>query len=100
SPVTWVHHLVWLLPALYLAWTAARGRTARALVVAAYALLCTSAVWLWVDGGRSLGAVLGGNLYVWIALALLAFLPIGLAADRHTKPLLESERPPDRALVG
>jgi alpha-1,2-mannosyltransferase len=75
SPVTWVHHLVWLLPALYLAWTAARA--ARILVVIAYVLLCTSAVWLWADDGRSLVGVLGSNLYVWIALALLAFLPVG-----------------------
>jgi len=73
SPVTWVHHLVWLLPALYLAWRSGR---ARPVVVAAYVLLCTSAVWLWSDGGRSLVAAIGSNLYVWIALGLLAFLPI------------------------
>jgi len=79
SPVTWVHHLVWLLPALYLATSAAlatRRRPAVFLVGAAYVLLCTSAVWLWPFGGWSFGSVVGGNLYVWIALGLLLFLPI------------------------
>ncbi|MEV4533015.1 glycosyltransferase 87 family protein [Asanoa sp. NPDC049518] len=80
SPVTWVHHLVWLLPALYLSWQRTRRHgPGRVLVLAAYVLLCTSAVWLWSEGGRSLPAVVGGNLYVWIALGLLAFLPISVA---------------------
>ncbi|SNT65941.1 alpha-1,2-mannosyltransferase [Asanoa hainanensis] len=93
SPVTWVHHLVWLLPALYLAWRSGR---ARILVIAAYVLLCTSAVWLWSDGGRSLAAVLGSNLYVWIALALLAFLPI---TPHNPAPLLEQHQPQEKDLV-
>ncbi|GAA1891252.1 glycosyltransferase 87 family protein [Asanoa iriomotensis] len=96
SPVTWVHHLVWLLPALYLAWRTGR---ARLWVIAAYVLLCTSAVWLWADGGPSLAAVLGSNLYVWIALALLALLPISAPEPAEpTQPLAPSQ-PPTADLV-
>ncbi|MEV0716192.1 glycosyltransferase 87 family protein [Asanoa sp. NPDC050611] len=90
SPVTWVHHLVWLLPALCLAWRSGR---ARALVIAAYVLLCTSAVWLWADGGPSLAAVLGSNLYVWVALGLLAFLPIQPSVTETTDQPTNQDHP-------
>ncbi|GIF71469.1 glycosyltransferase 87 family protein [Asanoa siamensis] len=100
SPVTWVHHLVWLLPALYLAWRTGRARW---LVVASYVLLCTSAVWLWSDGGPSLGAVLGANLYVWIALGLLALLPITPAPVDPRSPAREGrvgDLPPQEGGAG
>ncbi len=43
SPITWVHHLVWLIPALALL---ARRRWPVALVaVVAYAVLCSRVVW-------------------------------------------------------
>ncbi len=96
SPVTWVHHLVWLLPALYLAWRSGR---ARPLVGTAYVLLCTSAVWLWSNGGPSPAAVLGSNLYVWIALALLAFLPISTTRPDQTAQPVEQHRPRTADLV-
>ncbi|MFJ8199403.1 glycosyltransferase 87 family protein [Streptomyces sp. NPDC096152] len=73
SPVTWVHHLVWLLPALAVLLHAGRVRTAAAL----YAVLCSSVVWLWVDDASGPDGFLGGNTYTWIALGLLLGLPAG-----------------------
>ncbi|WP_406058926.1 glycosyltransferase 87 family protein [Micromonospora sp. NBC_00860] len=83
SPVTWVHHLVWLLPALILlvdnAMAAPAGRRRQVLLVAAtigYALLISRAVWLWEKDFTGVDGFLGSNAYVWVSLALLAFLPI------------------------
>lgn len=75
SPITWVHHLVWLLPCFAVLVRAGRPRTAGA----AYAVLCTSVVWLWFDGASGLGGFLGSNLYTWITLGLLLGLPTGQA---------------------
>ncbi|SBT53394.1 glycosyltransferase family 87 protein [Micromonospora auratinigra] len=84
SPVTWVHHLVWLLPALTLlvdnAMAApARSARRRLLLAAAllgYALLCSRIVWAWEKDFTGVGGFLGSNTYVWISLALLLGLPI------------------------
>lgn len=43
SPITWVHHLVWLLPSFAVLVRAGHPRVAGAL----YAVPCTSVVWLW-----------------------------------------------------
>ncbi|MFD7898074.1 glycosyltransferase 87 family protein [Streptomyces sp. NPDC059743] len=77
SPVTWVHHLVWVIPALVvLTDTALRGerRERRALLAVCavlYVILCSSVVWLWRWNSTGLGAFLGANAYVWITLGLL-----------------------------
>ncbi|WP_405725934.1 glycosyltransferase 87 family protein [Streptomyces sp. NBC_01537] len=60
SPVTWVHHLVWLLPALVLARSAV-----------AYVVLCSSVVWLWRFDASGVTGFLGSNTYVWLSLWLL-----------------------------
>ncbi|MEU2061203.1 glycosyltransferase 87 family protein [Streptomyces sp. NPDC013455] len=73
SPVTWVHHLVWLLPSFAVLLRAGRPRTAAAV----YAVPCTSVVWLWSDDASGLDGFLGGNAYAWIALGLLLGLPAG-----------------------
>ncbi|MFF0777272.1 glycosyltransferase family 87 protein [Streptomyces sp. NPDC003720] len=73
SPVTWVHHLVWLLPSLVVLARAGRPRLAAAL----YAVLCTSVVWLWVGDASGLGGFLGSNAYTWVTLGLLLGLPAG-----------------------
>lgn len=71
SPVTWVHHLVWLLPALAL--LVRSGRPARTAVV--HVLLCSSIVWIWrFDAAGPLG-FLGSNAYVWVTVWLLIALP-------------------------
>ena len=56
-----------------------RGRRRRVLLVAAavgYALLCSRIVWVWEKDFTGVDGFLGSNAYVWISLALLAFLPI------------------------
>lgn len=81
SPVTWVHHLVWLLPAFAVLAGAGRARVAAGL----YAVLCTSVVWLWTDDASGVEGFLGANAYAWIGLGLLLWLPAGQprAAERR-----------------
>ncbi|SCG36188.1 glycosyltransferase family 87 protein [Micromonospora inositola] len=84
SPVTWVHHLVWLIPGLILlvdnAMAApARGRRRRVLLAAAiigYGFLISRIVWAWEKDFTGVDGFLGSNTYVWISLALLLGLPI------------------------
>ncbi|MGW6544168.1 glycosyltransferase 87 family protein [Streptomyces massasporeus] len=73
SPITWVHHLVWLLPSFAVLVRAGHLRLAGAL----YAVLCTSVVWLWFDDASGVDGFLGGNTYTWITLGLLLWLPVG-----------------------
>ncbi|MFE3328031.1 glycosyltransferase 87 family protein [Streptomyces sp. NPDC059176] len=88
SPVTWVHHLVWLIPALAVVADAGllaapggeRRRTLLVWALASYAVLCSSMVWLWRWNNGGAPGVLGSNAYVWISLALLALLPLGRGA--------------------
>ncbi|MEV3971499.1 glycosyltransferase 87 family protein [Streptomyces sp. NPDC050698] len=81
SPITWVHHLVWLLPSFAVLIRAGRPRVAGAL----YAVLCTSVVWLWFDDASGLDGFLGGNAYAWITLGLLMWLPVG-----QSRPVLRT----------
>jgi len=82
SPVTWVHHLVWLLPALLLLVDrgfAARGWRRPALLLLAaglYVLLCSRMVWYY-GPGTDWETFLGGNAYVLASVALLVLLPAG-----------------------
>ncbi|WP_306503638.1 glycosyltransferase 87 family protein [Streptomyces sp. YU58] len=87
SPITWVHHLVWLLPSFAVLVRAGRPRVAAAL----YAVLCTSVVWLWFDDASGVDGFLGSNAYTWITLGLLVWLPVGqLPADRRALGLSSS----------
>ncbi|MGP3926833.1 glycosyltransferase family 87 protein [Streptomyces sp. 8N616] len=88
SPITWVHHLVWLIPSLAVLADTALRRGHRGLLAATgtlYVVLCSSVVWLWRWNSTGFGAFLGANTYVWITLGLLLALP---------------PREPDRAAVG
>ncbi|MDZ5442653.1 glycosyltransferase family 87 protein [Micromonospora sp. 4G57] len=84
SPVTWVHHLVWLIPGLILLVDNAmaapgRGRRRRVLLAAAiigYGFLISRIVWAWEKDFTGVDGFLGSNTYVWISLALLLGLPI------------------------
>ncbi|MFU8871275.1 glycosyltransferase family 87 protein [Micromonospora sp. SL4-19] len=84
SPVTWVHHLVWLLPALILLVdngmaANARSRRRRVHLAAAtigYAFLISRIVWAFDENFGGVTGFLGSNMYVWISLALLLGLPI------------------------
>ncbi|MEU9733929.1 glycosyltransferase 87 family protein [Streptomyces sp. NPDC048002] len=82
SPITWVHHLVWLLPAFAVLARAGRPRVAGAL----YAVMCTSVVWLWFDDSSGVDGFLGSNLYVWITLGLLLWLPVGQPPSARRLP--------------
>ncbi|GGX32560.1 glycosyltransferase 87 family protein [Streptomyces lomondensis] len=73
SPITWVHHLVWLLPSFAVLVRTGHLRIAGAL----YAVLCTSVVWLWFDDASGVDGFLGSNTYAWITLGLLLWLPAG-----------------------
>jgi alpha-1,2-mannosyltransferase len=79
SPVTWVHHLVWLLPALFLLLADALDRRDRRRLIwlgAVYVIMCSSIVWLWFSGGTGVVAAIGSNTYVWISLGLLVASPV------------------------
>jgi alpha-1,2-mannosyltransferase len=98
SPVTWVHHLVWLLPSFAVLIRAGHPRVAGAL----YAVLCTSVVWLWFHDAYGVDGFLGSNIYTWITLGLLLALPTGQPrSDRpplarspsHTAPAPSPARP-------
>ncbi|MDI1465860.1 glycosyltransferase 87 family protein [Catellatospora sp. KI3] len=82
SPITWVHHLVWAVPALAvtvrvaLSRPAARRRRLLWGAGTAYVILCSSVVWLWWYHHSGLGGLLGGSAYVWVTLALLVLMPV------------------------
>jgi alpha-1,2-mannosyltransferase len=84
SPVTWVHHLVWLIPALILLVDNAMAAPARsrrrglllAAAVVAYGFLISRIVWAWEKDFTGLDGFLFSNTYVWISLGLLLGLPI------------------------
>ncbi len=78
SPVTWVHHCVWLLPAIVRCVEAGR-RKALLLGGAVYLLMTSHLGWLWEFPPHPPLEILGGNLYVWCSLALLIWTPLGIA---------------------
>ena len=80
SPVTWIHHCVWLIPALVRcvdAGLSGPDRRPLYLGASAYALMTSHLTWLWEERPRPPLELLGGNLYVWFSLALLAWTPVG-----------------------
>ncbi len=87
SPVAWVHHCVWLLPAIIRCVDAglAAGRDRRLLYLgaAAYLVLSSRLTWLWEHGPRPPLAIIGSNLYVYFSIALLIWTPLGVRSDRR-----------------
>ncbi|MEE6261078.1 glycosyltransferase 87 family protein [Plantactinospora sonchi] len=111
SPVTWVHHLVWLIPALILlvdnAYRAPAGsRRRRSLLgfaIFAYLVLISRLVWIWERRFDGVLGFLGSNFYVWISLALLLALPLReptrlAGAKPVTEPAPPRRRPSPRPL--
>jgi alpha-1,2-mannosyltransferase len=83
SPVTWIHHLVWVLPALVLVllrgWSAPPGSRDRRLLwvgVAAYLLMSCRLLWVWENQPDRIGEFVFANLDVWCCLVLFALIPV------------------------
>jgi alpha-1,2-mannosyltransferase len=92
SPVTWVHHCVWLLPAIVRCIDAGlSSRTDKKplyLGGAAYLLMTSRLLWVWEKRPRPPLELIGGNLYFWFSLALLAWMPISRAGEPPGRPEL------------
>lgn len=82
SPLTWVHHVVWLLPSFAVLLHRRRLRTAAVLCP----VLCSSVVWLSFHDASGIDGFLGSNTYTWITFGLLLRLPVG--QSRVTRPPL------------
>jgi alpha-1,2-mannosyltransferase len=83
SPITWVHHLVWVAPAMLLlldhavsATSAKRRRWLWGFLIFTYLLLCSRLVWTFADRWGTPVTWFLSNSYVWISLALLIALPL------------------------
>jgi alpha-1,2-mannosyltransferase len=80
SPVTWVHHCVWLLPAIIrcvdVGLASRAHRRQLYLGGAAYLLMTSRLLWVWENRPRPPLELIGGNLYFWFSLALLGWLPL------------------------
>jgi alpha-1,2-mannosyltransferase len=83
SPVTWVHHLVWVGPAILLLLdNATVARTTRrrvwltAFMILSAGILCSHIVWSYELNWHTPVKWFLANLYVWVTVALLIGLPI------------------------
>ncbi|MFD8482010.1 glycosyltransferase 87 family protein [Kitasatospora sp. NPDC059673] len=79
SPITWVHHLVWVLPALVVLGDTALRERRRDLHTIGWLLqlvISSGMVWLWHPDGRTPGTLFGGSAYVLLTFALLVAMPI------------------------
>jgi alpha-1,2-mannosyltransferase len=102
SPITWVHHLVWVMPALILmvdrgmaAGISRRQRRWRiGFAVAMWAIMSSRLVWVFNGRFESLGGWLGSNAYVFLCLILLVALPMAVvgapASGRSSAPRLDT----------
>jgi alpha-1,2-mannosyltransferase len=87
SPITWVHHLVWLLPALVTLVDdgfeapprSVRRRLFLGFAAITYALLTSQLIWIWSEGASGLELVFGYSAYFWATVALLLFFPRPMA---------------------
>jgi alpha-1,2-mannosyltransferase len=102
SPVTWIHHLVWLIPGLVLLCDAGPRRRLRlGLAALLYVGLCSRVVWHWYErDGSTPAAFVFANSYVWATVLILLAVPTrpshrpnasaGLAhRSRETSPILD-----------
>jgi alpha-1,2-mannosyltransferase len=121
SPITWVHHLVWLLPALLVLFDRVltmsqdrpRGQSVQdppdrdglrltrrrrawlwGLLIGSYVILGSRVVWAFDDTWTNPLVWFVSNAYVWASLALL----IGLPVEKAPTPV--APQPPDRAWSG
>jgi alpha-1,2-mannosyltransferase len=104
SPVTWVHHLVWVGPAIILLLDNAlatpdrkRRRRLLAFMIFSYVLLCSRLVWSFHERFYSPIGWFFSNSYVWISIALLAALPIRQRAHAPDDNAPDTGAPPSDA---
>ncbi|GIJ69441.1 membrane protein [Virgisporangium ochraceum] len=84
SPITWVHHLVWVLPAIILLVDrgTVKGLSKRrrnwllGLAAFTYAVMCSRLVWAFNGGFDTFPGWVGSNAYVWLSLVLLVAVPL------------------------
>jgi alpha-1,2-mannosyltransferase len=92
SPISWVHHLYWVVPAVVVLVDVAAGtpiaagwarpppgRTVRAAAGGAAVVVtgafAASLIWFFVGGPAGLRTIIGENAYVFLALALVLAVP-------------------------
>jgi alpha-1,2-mannosyltransferase len=88
SPITWVHHLVWVLPGLILLVDRGlvRGLSKRrrywllGLAGVGYTVMCSRLVWAFNGGFETFGGWLGSNAYVWLSLIMLVAIPVATSS--------------------
>ncbi|UWZ38254.1 DUF2029 domain-containing protein [Dactylosporangium roseum] len=93
SPISWIHHLVWVLPSMAVLFDYATDksidpRRRRNLAIFggfAYLLLCSRTPWAFHEKFDGLGLI-GGNAYILLMIGLLIGLPIREPADASTGP--------------
>jgi alpha-1,2-mannosyltransferase len=93
SPVTWVHHCVWLLPAIVRcvdAGLSTRDRRSLWLGGGAYLLMTSRLLWVWEKRPRPPLELLGGNLYFWLSIALFVWMPAARLTSPDTEPVAVS----------
>jgi len=112
SPITWVHHLVWVGPAVLLlldhalaARTKRRRNWLLAFLICSFVLLCSRLVWAFSDNFGSPITWPFASAYVWMSLILLFFTPIKEPAAVPVQGPLEVETEPqfreiDREFAG
>ncbi|GGM04854.1 glycosyltransferase 87 family protein [Dactylosporangium sucinum] len=104
SPISWVHHLVWQLPAVLILLdsgaTGWRRHWFRLLAVGVYAMMATKVVWLFEDPD-TVGYQVGSNIHAITGLVLLTAVPIrparpGSGPERRYRRRLRIARDPYR----
>jgi alpha-1,2-mannosyltransferase len=84
SPITWVHHLVWVLPAMILlvdrglvkSLSKRRRNWLLGLAAFTYVVMCSRLVWAFNGGFDTFPGWVGSNAYVWLSLVLLVAVPM------------------------
>jgi alpha-1,2-mannosyltransferase len=96
SPISWIDHAVWIVPATGIVLADGR-RASRRLVCAALVLVFLLRLPDWVASGQlAVGPILGPvleNAYVWAYAALLLFLPAGRRSPEPTYASVGSTTP-------
>jgi alpha-1,2-mannosyltransferase len=101
SPITWVHHLAWLVPALVVLADAglppasARARrTALRAGITSYAVLVSSVVWLWSQDHGGLIGLIGADSYLLVTVLLLVAVRAAPPSRDVHRPVPSPRRPP------